>query len=152
VKYYKKNMNAKNKTIITILICLVTLMLGLPITAAQDNKDATPLDKWNFPFKMATNLAFESPSVLPHAREQNRALAFGLSIPSFSSALVGVANDQSAKKTQAADSSASKPSLAEQATNPTAPLVQFRMQNTFIPETFDSTGYSNAAEIQTLIP
>jgi hypothetical protein len=43
-------------------------------------------------------------------------------------------------------------SLAEQATDPTAPLIQFRLQNSFIPETFDSTGYSNLFEVQPVIP
>jgi hypothetical protein len=43
-------------------------------------------------------------------------------------------------------------SLGEQATDPTSPLIQFRLQNSFIPESFDSTGYSNAFEIQPVIP
>jgi hypothetical protein len=43
-------------------------------------------------------------------------------------------------------------SLAEQATDPTSPLVQLRFQNSFIPESFDSSGYANTFEIQPIIP
>lgn len=43
-------------------------------------------------------------------------------------------------------------SLAEQATNPIADLVQFQLQNTFIPESFDSSGYSNQYIIQPVVP
>jgi hypothetical protein len=43
-------------------------------------------------------------------------------------------------------------SLAEQATDPTSPLIQFRMQNSFVPESFDSSGYSNFFEIQPVVP
>jgi hypothetical protein len=43
-------------------------------------------------------------------------------------------------------------SLAEKATDPTSSLIQFRLQNSFIPESFDSTGYSNVFQIQPVIP
>jgi hypothetical protein len=43
-------------------------------------------------------------------------------------------------------------SLAQQATDPTSPLVQLRFQNSFIPESFDSSGYANTFEIQPVIP
>jgi hypothetical protein len=43
-------------------------------------------------------------------------------------------------------------SLAQQATDPTSPLIQFRMQNSFMPASFDSSGYANTAEIQPVLP
>jgi hypothetical protein len=43
-------------------------------------------------------------------------------------------------------------SLAEQATDPTSPLIQFRIENSFMPESFDSSGYANTLEIQPVIP
>jgi hypothetical protein len=57
-----------------------------------------------------------------------------------------------AKKTSTSKDAVRQDSLAEKATNPTAPLIQFRMQNSFIPESFDSSGYSNVFEIQPVIP
>ena len=42
--------------------------------------------------------------------------------------------------------------LAEEATNPLANLLQFQIQNSFVPSSFDSSGFSHALEIQPVIP
>ncbi len=42
--------------------------------------------------------------------------------------------------------------LAAQATNPIANLMQFQIQNSFIPESWQASGYSNAFVIQPVIP
>jgi hypothetical protein len=44
------------------------------------------------------------------------------------------------------------PSLAEKATDPTSNLVQFKLQNSFVPESFDSSGHANIFQIQPVIP
>jgi len=49
--------------------------------------------------------------------------------------------------------SASDPeSLASKATNPISNLVQLQFQNSFIPDSYESSGYSNAFIIQPVIP
>ena len=42
--------------------------------------------------------------------------------------------------------------IASQATNPAAPLVQLQLQNVFIPESDNSSGYANQFIIQPVIP
>lgn len=43
-------------------------------------------------------------------------------------------------------------SLGMKATDPTADLIQFQIQNSFVPSSFDSSGYSNSFVIQPVIP
>ncbi len=43
-------------------------------------------------------------------------------------------------------------SLAEKATDPTSILMQFQLQNVFIPSTYDAEGYSNQFIIQPVLP
>jgi hypothetical protein len=57
-----------------------------------------------------------------------------------------------ADSVQPTTKSAQGESLAERATDPTSPLIQFRIENSFIPESFDSSGYANTAQIQPVIP
>jgi hypothetical protein len=45
-----------------------------------------------------------------------------------------------------------KASLANQATNPAAPLIQFQLQNTFEPSNRGASGYGNIFKIQPVIP
>ena len=47
---------------------------------------------------------------------------------------------------------ASKGNLAEQATNPVAPLIQFQLQNNFVGESNSGDGYSNSFVVQPVIP
>jgi hypothetical protein len=42
--------------------------------------------------------------------------------------------------------------LAAQATNPLAPLIQFQMQNYFIPDSIGASGYANQIIVQPVIP
>jgi hypothetical protein len=44
------------------------------------------------------------------------------------------------------------PNLAENATNPTSNLMQFQIQNSFVPSSFNSSGYSHTVDIQPVIP
>ena len=41
---------------------------------------------------------------------------------------------------------------AAAATDPSVPLTQLQLQNIFIPESFDSTGYSNQFIVQPVLP
>jgi hypothetical protein len=43
-------------------------------------------------------------------------------------------------------------SLAQQATNPVAPLIQLQLQNLFIPDSHNADGYSNQLIVQPVIP
>lgn len=58
--------------------------------------------------------------------------------------------DQPAEGTVASGSS--QVDLAEQATNPAAPLVQLQFQNVFIPESYAADGYANQFIVQPVIP
>ncbi len=42
--------------------------------------------------------------------------------------------------------------LASQATNPAAPLIQLQLQNLYVPESHNSSGYANTAIVQPVIP
>lgn len=42
--------------------------------------------------------------------------------------------------------------LAAAATNPIASLIQFQIQNTFVPDSYDSSGYANTFVLQPVIP
>ena len=81
-----------------------------------------------------------------HLRPQN------IFAPSaMAQALYGASADDAAKGASGSKEAGGQ-SLAEQATDPTSPLVQLRFENSFIPESFDSSGYANTAEIQPVIP
>ncbi len=67
-------------------------------------------------------------------------------------AYADTAGDKDAAKKTSETKNSKGESLAQQATDPTSPLVQLRFQNSFIPESFDSSGYANTAEIQPVIP
>ena len=80
-----------------------------------------------------------------------------LMIPTFESTRLHLAH-YTADSPAPADASAVKPkaaddaSLAAKATNPIANLMQFQLQNSFIPESWHASGYSNAFVIQPVIP
>ncbi len=50
------------------------------------------------------------------------------------------------------DKQAQQASLAAKATNPIASLIQFQVQNTFVPDSYDSSGYANTFVLQPVIP
>ena len=51
-----------------------------------------------------------------------------------------------------APANAKAPNLAAAATNPIAAMVQFQLQNTYSPENYNSSGYSNVTTVQAVAP
>jgi hypothetical protein len=90
--------------------------------------------------------AVDSTLYASHLRSQNIFAPSALAQALYGASVADAAKGASASK------DAGGQSLAEQATDPTAPLVQLRFQNSFVPESFDSTGYANTTEIQAVIP
>lgn len=81
-----------------------------------------------------------------------------LKLPDFESGALHLAENTTDSKTEPVTPTA-KPKtegghkgLAAQATNPIANLMQFQIQNSFIPESYESSGYSNAFVLQPVIP
>ena len=83
-------------------------------------------------------------------------LGFGLA---FGSSAVLAEDDEDtsapaaeAKTEASALTDEEEPSLADQATNPTAPLMQLRLQNQYMPSMRNANGYSNAGLFQGVFP
>jgi hypothetical protein len=68
--------------------------------------------------------------------------------PSLAQDTKPAANTKDAKPTADGD----KPSLANQATNPAAALIQFQIQNLFSPSNRGASGYANTFIVQPVIP
>ncbi len=70
----------------------------------------------------------------------------------FDAVMLGALADEPANAPPADAANGGKGDLAEQATNPVAPIVQFQLQNTFTPESYATDGYANSFVVQPVIP
>jgi hypothetical protein len=64
----------------------------------------------------------------------------------------GPAGPIAAQETKDADAKKAHGNLASAATNPAAPLIQLQLQNLYVPESHNSSGYANTAIVQPVIP
>jgi hypothetical protein len=146
-------MKTTKRTIILLLAIFVLLPGSYAPADAAGGKDAAKktseikgyegqFDLFNTNRK---SRSFLTDSVQPIAQKKEYGEIFDLYNTKQSWALLAGSEKPTTKSTQGQ-------SLAEQATDPTAPLVQFSLQNIFIPDSFDSSGYSNSAQIQPVIP